>query len=207
MSKLPFPHLSPEQLAILQTQFDAIRPQIETHGRIYFRHVRCKHRLADLIAEMLTLGWQWFVRLMLRGKDPRTFLAMFNKRLGQHIKCGRRVCGKEKAGDVMSSSTQQQEGFVVQSLPTYDTGVEDNEAIDALRDNTKTPPPDQVQFRLDFPAWRLTRCERDRRVIDELMQGERTLDVSNRHGLSPGRISQLRREFCHDYARFCGDDE
>ncbi len=207
MCQRPFPDLTPQQLAELHAYYETIRPQIETHGRICFRHVKCKQRLADLIAEMVALGWKWFVSLMLRGKDPRTFLAMFNKRLGQHIKCGRRICGKEKARDVMASPTQQHEGFVVQSLPQYDTGVDDNKAIDALRDNTRTPPPEQVQFRIDFPAWRLTRCERDRRIIDELMQGERTLDVSRRHGLTAGRISQLRREFCQDYTRYCGDDE
>ncbi len=207
MSRRPFPNLSPEQLAALQAQFEQIIPQIQTHGRIYFRHVKCPHRLADLLGEMVAMGWKWFVSLMLRGKDPRSFLAMFNRRLGQHVKCGRRVCGKEKSQDVMSSLTQQREKFVVQSLPRFDTGVDDNEAIEALRDNTKTPPPEQVQFRVDFPAWRLTRCERDRRVIDELMQGERTLDVSTRVGLSAGRISQLRREFQKDWTHFCGDDQ
>jgi hypothetical protein len=38
------------------------------------------------------------------------------------------------------------------------------------------------------------------------MRGERTLDVAGRHGLSPARVSQLRREFHDDWARFCGAD-
>jgi hypothetical protein len=155
---------------------------------------------------MVALGWSWFIRLVLRGKDPRQFLATFNRRLSQHIKCGRRVTGNEKPHDVLSSRAQQLHSFTVQSLPQYETSERDNEALDALRDNHKTPPPDQIQFRLDFPAWRLTRTERDRRVIDELMRGERTLDVSNRHGLTPGRISQLRRAYMYDWQRFCGDD-
>ena len=70
---------------------------------------------------------------------------------------------------------------------------------------TQTPVPEQVSFRLDFPAWRSSRCERDRRVIDELMAGERALDVAARHGLTPGRVSQLRREFHDDWTRFCGE--
>lgn len=142
---------------------------------------------------------------MLRGKDPRTCLNTFNKRLGQHIKCGRRVCGKEKAGDVMSSSTQQQEKFVVQTLPAYDTGVDDNEAIDALRDNTLTPVPDQVQFRMDFPAWVRTHTERTKNVIRHLMVGERTKDVAEKHKTTAGRISQMRRELCLDWNRFCNN--
>jgi hypothetical protein len=63
--------------------------------------------------------------------------------------------------------------------------------------------PEQVAFRLDFPAWRRTRCERDRGILDDLMAGERTGDVARRHGLSAGRVSQLRREFRDDWLRFC----
>jgi hypothetical protein len=61
---------------------------------------------------------------------------------------------------------------------------------------------DQVVFRIDFPVWRCTRTERDRRVIDALMAGGRTRDVSQQFGLSPGRVSQLRRYFLVDWRRF-----
>ncbi|HJZ53455.1 MAG TPA: hypothetical protein VKE74_00765, partial [Gemmataceae bacterium] len=61
-----------------------------------------------------------------------------------------------------------------------------------LRDNTQTPVPEQVVFRLDFTLWVCSRSERDRRIIDDLLLGERTLDVANKHGLSPGRDSPRR---------------
>jgi hypothetical protein len=64
---------------------------------------------------------------------------------------------------------------------------------------------EQVCFRLDFPRWRASRTERDRRLLDDLMLGERTLEVAGKYGLSPGRVSQLRREFLLDWRRFCGD--
>jgi hypothetical protein len=38
------------------------------------------------------------------------------------------------------------------------------------------------------------------------MRDERTLDLASRHGLSPSRVSQLRREFWQDWERFCGLD-
>ena len=44
-----------------------------------------------------------------------------------------------------------------------------------------------------------------RQVVEDLMVGERTLDVARRHGLSPGRVSQLRREFLHRWEIFCGE--
>jgi hypothetical protein len=39
------------------------------------------------------------------------------------------------------------------------------------------------------------------------MQDERTLDLAERYGLSPARISQLRREFMDDWLLFCGERE
>jgi hypothetical protein len=203
MSRQPFPQLPPEQLAALQARFVELRPQIEKHGRIYFRFVRCKQRLADLIAEMVSLGWKYFVRLVLRGKDPRNFLPMFNRRLAQHVKLGRRITGKEKPNDVLSSRAQVQHGFMVQTLPQYETDSGDNEALDALQDNTRTPPPEQAAFRIDFSAWLRTQTHRKRRIIHELMMGERTLDVANRFGTTPSRISQIRRELHRDWNLFC----
>ena len=65
--------------------------------------------------------------------------------------------------------------------------------------------PDQVQFRLDFPAWLRTRTQRDRRIINDMVMGQRTLDLSKKYGISPGRVSQVRREFHDDWQRFCGE--
>ena len=48
-------------------------------------------------------------------------------------------------------------------------------------------------------------AERDRRVVDELMAGGRTKDVSQKFGMSPGRVSQLRRDFMEDWTRFTGE--
>jgi hypothetical protein len=37
------------------------------------------------------------------------------------------------------------------------------------------------------------------------MLGERTLDVAGKYGLSPGRVSQLRREFLTDWRRYVSE--
>jgi hypothetical protein len=58
----------------------------------------------------------------------------------------------------------------------------------------QTPVPEQVCFRCDLPAWLDTLSERDCSITQDLMIGERTMDVANKYRLSPGRISQLRRE-------------
>ena len=75
-----------------------------------------------------------------------------------------------------------------------------------LRDNTQTAIPEQVCFRIDFPAWLTTLTARERRLVREMAKNERTLDLSQRFDVSPARISQLRRELHNDWTRFCEDD-
>jgi hypothetical protein len=141
-----------------------------------------------------------------QGKDPSQFPTALADFAGRQVRCGRALCGLRGTKDALSPLAQRRHGFGVRSLVQQvrreATGLEE-----ALHDNTQTPVPEQVSFRLDFPAWRSSRCERDRRVIDELMAGERALDVAARHGLTPGRVSQLRREFHDDWLRFCDPDE
>jgi hypothetical protein len=52
-----------------------------------------------------------------------------------------------------------------------------------------------------------TRTTRDRRIIKDLMAGERTLDVSRKYAMSPARVSQLRSEFRDDWESFCAVSE
>jgi hypothetical protein len=124
--------------------------------------------------------------------------------LARAVNSGRRLCGHERKKDVLSPLAQRTKGFAVGKLPDFST-LNGSPLEDALQDNRISPVPEQVSFRCDFPAWRLTRSERDRRVIDDLMLGERTTDVASRHGLTAGRISQLRRDFMLDWHLFTAD--
>ena len=76
------------------------------------------------------------------------------------------------------------------------------ELTDALADNTRSAVPEQAAFRLDFPRWRASLRERDRAVLDALAGGEGTEEAARRFGISPGRVSQLRRDFEQGWAAF-----
>jgi hypothetical protein len=210
--------LSLHQLTDLHTRFLVLLPKIETHGRIYFRHLR-PHRKEEALQEMRALAWLWFRRLAQRGKDAADYLSTFNDFLVRAVSSGRRIMGYEKAKDVLCVRTQKRRGFKVESLPKdfrashksiYSTvhGQQEHDAFEErLSDNSITPIPDQAAFRIDWPAWMQTQTERDRRIIDDLMAGERTFEVSQKYGLSPGRISQLRRRLHDDWEVFCGEPE
>jgi hypothetical protein len=200
-----------------QAQFlSLILPYVERHAQVVFRHFKCPHRKEDAISECAALAWKWFLRLVRQGKDPAAFPTALATFAARAVRCGRRLARMERPKDVLSPRAQRLYGFTVESLPlSTRTSFENLYSVphgqkrqdsfeERLRDNTVTPVPDQVCFRLDFPAWVRTRTQRDRRVIEDLIQGERTGDVADKYGLSPGRISQLRRDFMEDWARFCG---
>lgn len=206
MSETLTPHHDAVPLEALHAGFLSLLPRLEAHARFYFRYLRCPQSQSDAVAETVAIAWKWYVRATQRGKDVGQFATVFAVYAARAVRCGRRLCRQEKANDALSSLAQKRKGFTVAPLPRDDSRHNDSSLLDqALLDNTQTPVLEQIQFRCDFPAWRLSRAERDRRVMDELMAGERTLDVARRHGISPARISQLRREFYADWERFCED--
>src|SRR5262249_34513518 len=158
----------------------------EAHGRVYFRHVRCPHQKEEYLAEMRALCWLWFLRLTERGKDVTQFVSALACYSARAVRRGRRLCGAERAKEVLSPVARRRHGFRVEALPhavstcherlyASPLGQQAQDAFEErLHHNTQTPVPDQVAFRIDFPVWRCTRSERDRRVIDALMAGGRT---------------------------------
>jgi hypothetical protein len=185
-----------------ETFLSDVLPRARRHAQVYFRHLKCRHRLADAIQETVAVCWKWYLKLTEQGKDVSGFVTTLASYAARHVRSGRKLCGQEKAKDAMSPRAQQRKGFTVQSLPAYETGTEDNATIDALKDNTKTPPPDAAAFRIDYPAWLSRLGERNRRIAGDMALGERTKDLATKYGTTQGRVSQLRREFLDDWTRF-----
>ena len=201
------------QLNSIHDRFLALLPKIETHGKVVFRQLHPSNK-EEVLQEMRALAWKWFLRLTQRGKDAAQFLSTFNTFLAYAIRNGRRITGNEKAKDVLCRSTQRRHGFTVQPLPTCRASFEqlysevhgqrDHDAFEErLKDNTMTPVPEQAAFRIDWPAWLQTRGQRDRRMIGDLLEGQQGKEVSRKFGISPARLSQLRRAFRADWVRYC----
>lgn len=191
-------------IRVLQIAFLKILPRIEAHARICFRHLRCPHRRADAVAECIGLCWKWFLRLAQRGKDGSEFASMLATYAVKQVRSGRRLTGQAKSKDAMNPNAQRQKGFTVGKLPDRST-LTGNPLAEALRDNTRSEVPDQVAFRLDFPAWLGTHSERNRRIAQAMMLGLATKELAKRFGISPSRVSQLRLEFHDDWQHFNGE--
>jgi hypothetical protein len=185
-----------------QQAFLGILPRLKLHAKVYFRDLKDPERREEAICEMLALAWSWFLRLAERGKDATQFASVLATYAARAVRAGRRLCGQEKARDVLSPLAQQRRGFRVSTL-SDGSSLGGNVLDEALQDNTITPIVEQVHFRLDFPRWRGSRCERDRRLIDDLMIGGRAHEMACKYGLSRSRVSELRRQFFEDWTNFC----
>jgi hypothetical protein len=200
-------HFTSRSLIHLQASFVAVvLPRVLSHGDVSFRDVKCPHRREDAIQEMIALAWKWHVRLAEKGRDATNFPTALATYAARAVRSGRRVAGHERSKDVLSPVARRRHGFAVERLPDFST-LGGNPIEEALFDNRVSPVLEQVAFRIDFPSWRLTHADRDRRLIDHLMVGGRTLEVGRAFGLSPARISQKRREFHDSWLAFCGEAE
>ena len=201
----------------LQATFMALVPRIETHGRVYFRNVKCPHKKQDAIAEMVAQAWKWFVRLAELGKDATQFPTALATYAARAVKSGRRLCGQEPAKDVMSGIAQQRHGFKVEALPSttlasleilYSTplGQEMQDALEErLRDNSVTPVPDQAAFRIDWPRFVKTLTGRDRWLAEFLGLGHSGKKAADKFNLSPCRVTQIRQQWCREWRASQGD--
>lgn len=197
----------------LQRQFLALLPRIESQAGNCFAYLRCPAERADKIAETVALAWKAYLRLIETGKDMSQFVATFTFFVARSVKCGRLLAGMIKSKDVLNPQAQKRFGFKVETLPQSTSrfsrephGQRQQDAFERrLQDNRITPVPEQVAFRIDFSRWYGTRCRRDRAIIGCMLLDERTQDLSRKFGISPSRVSQLRREFYLDWLRFQGE--
>lgn len=191
-------------MAEIQVRFLAILPKIENHARYTFRYIRCYHAREDAIAETVALCWLWYRRLVDQANDPARFPSVLASYATRQVKSGRRLCGQESARDALSPAAQQRNSFTTTKLPDISPMV-GSPLTEALQDNTQSPVPEQVHFRVDFPVWRRSLPCRTSQVADAMMLGHRTLDLADQFKLSPARISQLRRDLRDSWEGFIGD--
>src|SRR5215470_13139885 len=93
-------------------------PAVERHARIYFRHLRCPHAREEAVAEAVALAWTWHLRLAQRGKDAALFPSALATFAARAVANGRRLCGQERAKDVLSPRAQRRQNFAVEPLPS-----------------------------------------------------------------------------------------
>ena len=162
-------------------------PAIERYAGRAFTTLREQER-EEAVAEVVANAFAAFQRLARRGKLDVAYPGALARFAVAQVRAGRRVGNKPNVRDVFSFLVQRRNGFRVESWQLVKTDF----WLAAVTDNTVTEVPDQVAFRIDFPAWLAGLKRRDRELIEFLSLGHGTSDAAQRFRLTAARISQLR---------------
>jgi hypothetical protein len=191
-----------------QAAFLALLPRLHLHAQLSFRHVACRQRRDDLVAEAVGLGWLWFRRLTARGRDPAHFFAALARFAVRSAGCGRGVARPEGSRDALSPAAQRRHRFRVARLPVgtrasrdrlYGSprGQRDLDVFEEyLADPTQGSPADRAIFKIDFSHFAKGLSPRDRLLAGFLAQGNTAQEAARAFGLTPGRVTQLRVALC-----------
>lgn len=183
-------------------RFLAMLPTIQEQARFAFRRLDPEAR-EDAIQETIANALVAFVRLVQREKLDIAYPTALTRFAVAQIHDGRRVGNRLNVRDVLSPYAQQEKDIRVERLDRFDE--KDNEWVEAVVEDHRTPIPEQVMFRCDFPIWLESLPRRNRRIALALAIGHTTGQVAKRFRVSPGRISQLRREMQRSWQEFQGD--
>jgi hypothetical protein len=183
-------------------RFLEMLPLIRSQARLAFRRMRPEIK-DELVQEAIANAYCRFSRLVRAGKADLAFATPLADFAIRQVIAGRRVGTKLNSRDVFSVVAQRRQGFSVQTLPSESSGS--NIWCEILADDTLTPVPDQVAFRLDFPAWLKIQNRRKRELAKFLAVGNSATEAAQRFRVTAARISQLRGELQASWQEFQGE--
>jgi hypothetical protein len=177
-------------------------PAIRQQARIAFRSLPPERR-EELVAAVVANCLAGFVRLVERGKQDAAYPTALARYGIAQVRGGRRLGNRLRIGDALSPHAQYKKQFFVERLDQFKE--EENCWQEIVVEDKKSTPAQIAICRIDFVAWLGTMSALRRKIAQCLATGESTLDTARRFALSPGRISQLRREFRASWQAFHGE--
>ena len=167
-----------------QPNFVAMLPEIQQKLRLAFCRLELEAR-EDAIEEGIVHSLLAYVRLHEQGREEvatSSSLAWYSSR---QVKRGRPAGGRMNGKEPLSRYAQLGRAF--QADP------QSGEWIETLIEDKRAAVADQVAAKMDVGAWFATLTARTKRIARDLAFGFSTSEVATRHGVTAGRISQLRR--------------
>ena len=185
-----------------QAGFLCLLPRIERTARSAFRRLRDDAR-EDAVCEVIANCFRAYHRLHERRLLHRAFASPLVRFAVAQYYAGRRVGSSQCGHDCYGQQVRNEEQVQFRSIGT--PREQRQEWLECLTENYRTPVPDQVHYRVEFPRWFRGQSRRNRQIAERLALGYTTAEVARQFRLSPGRISQLRRELHDSWQEFTAD--
>ena len=186
------------------TGFMAMLPDIRRHVRFAFRRL-APDRREEAIQEALANALVAYIRLYEHGKTAVAYASPLADYAVRQVFSGRQVACPLNSYEVLSPYAQHKHGFTVSRLQRPDETEGTWKEI-LVEDPTCTPA-ELAASRLDFDAWLRRLPRHKRRVASTLAGGETTSRTAKMFKVTPGRVSQLRRELAENWDEFHGEAE
>lgn len=183
-------------------RFLQLSSQVRKQARFAFRQFSFEHR-QELIAEVVANAFVAFLRLVDRGLDDIIYPTPLAQYAIKQVRDGRRVGSSLNVRDVSSDYAQRVKEFRLGRLDRYDEAL--GQWREVLIEDRKAGPADTAAARIDFGNWLRSLPRYKRRIAVTLARGETTTATARKYRLSPGRISQLRRELAASWNAFQGE--
>jgi hypothetical protein len=184
-----------------RNRFADMLPTIRRNVRFAFRHLDVESR-AEAAQEAIAFAFMAYTRLVQLDKTHLAYPSVLAKFAVARVRSGRSVGRRMNVDDVTSRWCQCRREVCVESLDRRDGRGGWREVL--LTDH-RSSPADLAAARIDIACWLGKLTPRTRRIARDLAMGYSTGEVARRHGLSSGRISQVRNNLHEDWCRFQGE--
>jgi hypothetical protein len=182
----------------------ALLPDTRRHVRFAFRRL-APDRREEAIQEALANALVAYIRLFELGKTDVAYATPLADYAVRQVCDGRQVACPLNSYDVLSPYAQRKQGFAVSRLQRPDETEGTWKEI--LVEDRNCTPAELAASRLDFDAWLRRLPRHKRRVASTLAGGETTSGTAKKFKVTPGRVSQLRRELSESWDLFQGEAE
>ena len=181
--------------------FLVMMPAIAKYARRAIHHLDAEAR-DEATQEILVSAMLAYCRLFQRGKVDLAYPSVLARFAIAQFRAGRRVGEKMNCREVLSPYARRMKDIRVESLHRSDRGGEPWREV--LVEDKLAGPAETAAARIDVAEWFASMKQHDRKIAEALSQGSTTKDVAKRFHVSPGRISQKRREFLESWQSFQG---
>ena len=183
-------------------QFLRMLPAITRTAQIAFRD-RDPESREEATAEVIAAAYAMFVGLVQTGREALAYASPLAAFGIKHVKIGRKEGTKLNCKDVSSEYARLKKGVVMERLDRYDRDTQS--WLEILVEDRHAGPAETAIARIDIGEWSRSLPPRDRKIARFLSVGHTTGQAARRFKLSPGRISQKRREYLESWQAFQGE--
>jgi hypothetical protein len=178
-------------------------PVITRYASIAFRSLRPEAK-SEAVQEVIANSFVAFRRLHELDKLDVAYPSVLARYGVAQVRDGRQVGTKLNTNDVTSPYAQQRKGFRVVRLDRH--AQVEGFWRESIVEDRRTGPAETAAMRVDFSEWLDQLPERRRHIAEALGSGDSTGSVAVRFNISPGRVSQIRRELNENWLAFHGED-